>query len=89
MRRLKALREEIDRIDEQVLRLIARRMRIVEEIAEIKRDMGLSIVDEEREKSLLAKLKKRGEELGIRPEDVELIFRLIMLMSIRRQVIGH
>jgi len=51
MRRLKALREEIDRIDEQVLRLIARRMRIVEEIAEIKRDMGLSIVDEEREKS--------------------------------------
>ncbi|MCD6510708.1 MAG: chorismate mutase [Thermoprotei archaeon] len=89
MRRLKALREEIDRIDEQVLRLIARRMRIVEEIAEIKRDMGLSIVDEEREKTLLAKLKKRGEELGIRPEDVELIFRLIMLMSIRRQVIGH
>lgn len=89
MRRLKALREEIERIDEQVLRLIARRMRIVEEIAEIKRDMGLSIVDEEREKTLLAKLKKRGEELGIRPEDVELIFRLIMLMSIRRQVIGH
>jgi len=34
-------------------------------------------------------LKKRGKELGIRPEDVELIFRLIMLMSIRRQVIGH
>jgi len=70
-------RDEIDRIDEEILRLLNRRARIVLELADEKRRRDLPVVDPEREAQILARLAGRnGGPLS--PRAVEAIYRAIM-----------
>jgi chorismate mutase len=50
---LKGLRDSIDEIDREIIRLLEKRFEIVEEIAKQKRYRGLDIVDGIREKNVL------------------------------------
>ena len=50
---LDALRRRIDEIDNELLRLLEERMRVCREIGELKRRMGLELVDAERERKVL------------------------------------
>lgn len=83
---LEELRKEIDELDEQILKLIARRKEVVKEIARIKKERGLPVVDVERERAHLKILKILGNELGLEPDEVELVFKVLILISIMRQV---
>jgi chorismate mutase len=47
------LRESIDRIDREVMELIAQRLELVMKVGEIKRTHGLAVYDAERERELL------------------------------------
>ncbi|MCD6084247.1 MAG: chorismate mutase [Desulfurococcales archaeon] len=83
---LEELRKEIDELDEQILKLIARRKEVVKEIARIKKARDLPVVDVERERAHLKILKILGNELGLEPDEVELVFKVLILISIMRQV---
>lgn len=54
MRELTALRQEIDRLDEQLTQLFLQRMEICREVGEYKKANGLPVLDEKRERELLA-----------------------------------
>ena len=84
-RSLSQLREQIDRIDNEFLRLLAGRMRVVDEIAQYKRAHGMQIRDSQRERQLLEQRRSAAEALGLAGEVAELIYRLIMLTSRDRQ----
>lgn len=54
MKELTALRREIDRLDEQLAQLFLQRMDICREVGEYKKANGLPVLDEQRERELLA-----------------------------------
>lgn len=52
-------REEINKIDRQLVELLERRMEVVTEVAEIKKKHHLAIFDSQREQAILQKLSKQ------------------------------
>ncbi len=82
---LNKLREKIDRLDEEIIRLIRDRMGVVKEIAEVKKKNGLAIIDPEREEELYRNLRSEARKLGINESDTEVVFREIVSMSRRIQ----
>lgn len=54
---LKALREQIDNIDAEVLKLLQKRLKIVREIGFIKKQINLPITNAQREYEIYQRLK--------------------------------
>lgn len=82
---LAALRSEIDDIDDELLQLLARRMNVASQIGEYKRQSGLTVVQMERWKQILADHLKTGADLGLSEELIKKVFEAIHLASIQRQ----
>ncbi|HII95172.1 MAG TPA: chorismate mutase [Methanofastidiosum sp.] len=78
---LEALREEIDRIDEDIIGLLSRRMEVVKNIAALKKDKGISVEDRDREKKLFLKLEREARRNNINEEFVSEVFGVIVSHS--------
>ena len=78
---LRPLREQIDDLDRQVLELLARRMKVVREVALVKKAEGVPIRDFARERALLDDRRARAAALGLPEPSIESIYRQIMLAS--------
>lgn len=59
------LRAEIDRIDDEMLTLFLKRMKIVEKIALEKKKQGLDVLNQDREKEVLTRLLSKIENKEI------------------------
>lgn len=58
-------RKQLDEIDNEIVALIIKRLRVAEDIAKIKNDNGLNICDTRREQEVLNRLKVlAGEEFS-------------------------
>jgi prephenate dehydrogenase len=75
---IKENRKEIDRIDGQIVRLLADRIKIAREIGREKKKLGKQITDNAREKQVLEHIKKLAAAENLSPEDAEIIYRLII-----------
>jgi 3-deoxy-7-phosphoheptulonate synthase len=62
-----SLRDEIDRIDRELIKLVARRLRNSVEIAHIKASRGLSMRSPDRETELIEEAREDARALGIDP----------------------
>lgn len=82
---LEVLRDRIDHIDHDLLDLLARRMRVVEEIAGFKRENNVATLQVSRWGTLLADRVGRAVELGLAPEYAQELYELIHRESVRRQ----
>ena len=82
---LAALRSEIDDIDDELLQLLARRMNVSSKIGEHKKQEGLTVVQMDRWKQVLADHLSTGENLGLPDELIEKVFEAIHQASIQRQ----
>lgn len=78
-------RSEIERIDEEIIRLINRRIGIAKKIFESKRAEGKPISDPEREKKVLSKAMDLATELNLDTGAVKSIFETLISMSISKQ----
>ncbi len=58
---LENLRRDIDEVDQRILDLVARRVSIVCEVAELKRQRGMAVYDPDRERDMLRRLSERSE----------------------------
>jgi chorismate mutase len=72
---LESLREEIDRIDEVIVRLLDRRARCAYAIGRVKHEQGLPIYEPQREAAVIARVKALNISLG-GPLDEHAIARL-------------
>jgi chorismate mutase len=72
---LEALREEIDKIDEVIVRLLDRRARCAYAIGRIKSEQSLPIYEPQREAAVIAHVKELNIKLG-GPLDEHAIVRL-------------
>jgi chorismate mutase/prephenate dehydratase len=78
---LDELRKKIDEADQQIVRLIAERIRIAGEIGDIKKKQGRRIEDVAREQVVLDHISNIADEEGLNPDDVARIYRQIMTMA--------
>ena len=84
MRDLLELRDEIDRIDSDIVALYEKRMQISQEVAEFKISTGKPVFDKEREQSKLDTLVQKVDKDFLKKGIAEL-FEQIMSMSRKRQ----
>ncbi len=81
-----ALRKQIDEIDNGLIDLLAKRMRISREIGQYKKEHGMTIVQTTRYSEILDKRSAQGSLCGVAPECVRGIFELIHEESVAQQV---
>jgi len=83
MKTLDDCRVEIDKIDNEVLELLNKRMKVVERVGEIKKDSGGAIYRPEREKAIIDRLTKLNEEMGglLNRSAIEAIFLEIFAVA--------
>lgn len=83
--KLKTLRSKIDIADTQLLELLSKRMKISEEIGQVKKDQNVAILQTKRWNEILGKMVLEGEEKGLSEEFVLRLFKAIHQESINHQ----
>ena len=83
---LKDLRKEIDEIDNDLIDLLAKRMRICRNIGKYKKENGMTIVQTRRYSEILDKRGAQGSLLGIDTVCIKNIFEHIHEESVRQQM---
>ncbi|MGE0076858.1 MAG: bifunctional 3-deoxy-7-phosphoheptulonate synthase/chorismate mutase type II [Bacteroidales bacterium] len=78
-------RNKIDSIDQQIIELLANRMRLVEQIGEYKRDRNVTIFQLRRWESILQSRIECGKKLGLDEEYVKNLLQLVHKESIKKQ----
>jgi chorismate mutase len=81
MEEIKRLRNQIDTIDHQMMELLKRRFDIARDIGRYKRRHNIPIVDNSREKELLAGLHKLCDELELDVNFVISVWKNILQKS--------
>jgi 3-deoxy-7-phosphoheptulonate synthase len=81
---LEDCRAEIDRLDDQLMDLLVRRMAISGRVGDLKQQNGLPFAQPDRERLILGRLTARAEA-GLRPSDVKALWDVIIGCSRRAQ----
>ncbi len=84
-RNLEQLRHEIDLIDYEMIRLLAKRMNIAEEMGQYKYSHNITILQLERWKELFADRIKKGSKAGLDTRFLAALLRLVHEQSIQIQ----
>jgi chorismate mutase len=82
-------REEIERIDNEIVGLLARRLALGKRTGELKRLAGLPILDPTREAAVIRRVTGVARDGGLPPEAVREVFWQIVGMSRRAQEEGR
>ncbi|HYH82135.1 MAG TPA: chorismate mutase [Longimicrobium sp.] len=84
--RLLHARGEIERIDRELIGLIAERVRIAREVGVAKTELGIPTLDPAREAAVVRRAGELARELGLGDEDVRYIFWHLIGLSRRAQM---
>ena len=68
---LEKQRAEIDAIDREIVALFERRMQVVLDVARIKKENGIAILDASREKEVIAKVQSYLKDAALKEELAE------------------
>lgn len=83
--KLKKLRKKIDQLDDDLLKLLSKRIKTVEALAEIKAKNNVPIVQVKRWKEVLQLTLEHAEETGIDKDSIAHIMEVIHLNAIKIQ----
>lgn len=83
---LNLLRRQIDELDNQLLELLAKRMRVSGEIAQYKKENNMPVLQTGRYDEILTARIKQGVEMGMSPDFIQVILEAIHEESVRKQV---
>jgi chorismate mutase len=78
-------RRKIEEIDDEIIRLIDKRICISKKIFESKRSEGKPISDPERESLVLRKAMDLATELNLDAGAIKTIFEILITMSVQKQ----
>lgn len=82
---LEHIRMDIARVDDDIIRLLARRMELAELVLEEKKRLGLPINDDRQNALVLKRAMEKATELNIDTAAVREVFSILIRMSIDRQ----
>jgi chorismate mutase len=75
---LDELRDDIDRVDEVLVRLLNERARVACEIGRLKKDLGMQVYQPEREKKVLEHVRGIAVEGPLGPDAIARLFERII-----------
>jgi chorismate mutase len=78
MRTLDELRDDIDRVDEVLVRLLNERARVACEIGRVKKERGIEVYQPEREKQVIAHVRNVAAEGPLGPDAIARLFERII-----------
>ncbi|MCC7519561.1 MAG: chorismate mutase [Verrucomicrobiae bacterium] len=84
METILSLRKRIDRLDDRIVALLARRFELARRIGHVKAALGGRVRDAQRERQILARLKALPAARACRTE-VEKIYRTLLVASRHQQ----
>jgi chorismate mutase len=85
MNKLNTYREQIDNIDENIIKQIAKRIFLIKKIAKLKNEKNIKIISGKREKIILEQIEKLSIKLKLNKKFVSKLFRFILAESKRIQ----
>ncbi len=80
------LRKQIDELDNSLMDLLARRMRVCREIGQYKKEHNMTVLQSARYSEILEKRGVQGSLCGMAPEFVSKVFESIHEESVRQQM---
>ncbi len=80
------LRNEIDRLDDQLMNLLSQRMRVCREIGQYKKEHNMTVLQAGRYNDILARRGKQGEQCGMAADFAVKVFELLHAESVRQQL---
>ncbi len=83
---LEKLRDEIDRIDNQIVDLLGERFEVVNRVKEVKKKGEISTYHPGREQEILDRVEARGEKMGLNSLLLHALFLQIFAVSKRAQL---
>ena len=83
MKKLLELRESLDRIDQNLIELIAERFRITGEVGLLKKKENLPSTDPERESRQMERISQIASDAGLDPEIARKFLRLLIDEAVR------
>lgn len=83
--RLKALRDQIDATDSELVQVLAKRMALSRQIGDVKQELGQPLYVPAREAALISARRAEAEEAGLSGDLVEDVLRRTMRESYLRQ----
>lgn len=82
--KLERLRRQIDMVDDELLELLGKRMKIAEDIGEVKKEKGVTILQTSRWEEIIKKASKKGELQGLSER-----FMVRFLNAVHQESIDH
>jgi isochorismate pyruvate lyase len=82
---IEEIREAIDGIDFQILKLYSKRFEFVKEIVKFKTDEA-SVIAESRQKEVILKRREWADEMGLNPDFIEEIYRKLIRANVRKEL---
>jgi len=83
---LSELRKQIDECDDNIIQVLAKRMRVAREIGTYKKEHGMTIVQTGRYNEILEKRGSQGTLCGLGSDFVRAVFEAIHSESVRQQL---
>ncbi|UUC46828.1 bifunctional 3-deoxy-7-phosphoheptulonate synthase/chorismate mutase type II [Flavobacterium cerinum] len=83
--RLEGLRTQIDEIDNKLLNILGKRMKIADSIGALKKERNVAVLQNKRWNEILGKMVLEGEEKGLSEEFILKMFKAIHQESIAHQ----
>jgi chorismate mutase len=85
LKKIESLRSQIDRIDQSLIQLIAKRLLVAEKIGQEKAKLGLPVLQKSRWSRLLKNRLIQGQKNGISKQFMKNLFEMIHKESIQTQ----
>lgn len=82
---LEDYREEIDRVNKELVDAVSRRMNVVEEIGEYKKEKGMDIKDEGREEVVKQQFEKLFRKEDLPPQKGREMAELLISMAVKEE----
>lgn len=83
---ISALRKQIDDLDNQLMELLSKRMRVCREIGQYKKEHNMTVLQTSRYNEILNKRGAQGSLCGMDPNFIKTIFEAVHEESVRQQI---
>jgi len=78
-------RETIDRINNEIIDKLTKRVKTALSIGEIKKRHGKPVVDKKREQAILDRIREKAEAKNMDPDGLERIFKEIIRLCVEAE----
>jgi chorismate mutase-like protein len=76
-------REEIDKIDKELLKVLSKRMEIIKDISKIKKQQKIPVLQKKRIETMLKDRRKLAEKYKLNPDFIEKLYKGLIEESMR------